>query len=146
MLRRIGKRGMDVDKVPAQIDLLRGRFQRITASFIWGFPFESLQDLADTLALKASIHGGNTVTALHLLAALPSVPITREYGSCRKFDPHLLPDMSSVRLSKEAERLVEEHVEVFSSFYYFDHDSFSLKLKTVRRVSGSGGQRKAVGK
>jgi hypothetical protein len=115
------------------VELLKGRFDPVTASFVWGFPFESLHDLTDTLALAASLRGHGAATPLHLLSALPSAPLTREFAGLRRFDPLMMPDLSSIPLDSVTTGLVRENVDVFSSFYYFDHPALYTKRSLVRR-------------
>ncbi len=118
--------------VPARVELLKSGIDLVTTSFVWGFPFESLQDLVDTLSLIAVLLKNGAVAPLHLLSALPRSPLTRSHGDLRRFDPNLLPDISAAPMSPEVVSLIEESRDVFSSFYFFDHPTFPLKLKTVR--------------
>lgn len=133
VLARIGKRGVPAAEIPGRVALLQGRFDPVTASFVWGYPFESLQDLTETLSLAARLRSLGAVTPLHLLSALPSAPLTREFASLRRFDLGLVPDLSAVPLDRETTSMVREHRDVFSSFYFFDHPVLGAKRSMVRR-------------
>ncbi len=135
VLARIGKRGVTAEEVEGKVRLLEGRFDPITASFVWGFPFETLDDLAETLALASSLRAMGAVTPLHLLAPLPSAPLTKEFAHLRRFDPLMVPDLSAVRLDEDTMGLVRGNVDVFSSFYFFDHPTLRLKRALVRRLT-----------
>lgn len=134
VLARINKRGVSANEVAARVALLEGRFDPITTSFIWGFPFESLQDVADTLALASTLRGMGAVTPLHLLSALPSAPLTREFIALRRFDPQMVSDLSAAPLDAAMADLIRADPEVFSSFYHFDHPALSMKRALVRRL------------
>ncbi|MBN1424632.1 B12-binding domain-containing radical SAM protein [Candidatus Fermentibacteria bacterium] len=137
VLSRIGKRGLPAGEIVDRVAVLQGRFDPITASFVWGFPFESLHDLAETLSLAAALRSLGAVTPMHLLSALPSAPLTREFASLRRFDLGLVPDLSAVPLDRETTVMVQQHVDVFSSFYYFDHPGVGAKRRMVCRHGGA---------
>jgi hypothetical protein len=128
-----------VDEIPARVALLGGRFDPITASFVWGFPWETVEDVADTLMLAASLRGLGAVTPLHLLSALPSAPLTREFPHLRRFDPRMMPDISAAPLDAETTAMIRENVAVFSSFYYFDHPTVHTKRSLIRRFGRAHG-------
>jgi radical SAM superfamily enzyme YgiQ (UPF0313 family) len=142
VLEAIGKRGVAASEILSKVGTLQAGIGKVTASLMWGFPFESLQDLADTLSLAADLRSIGAIAPLHLLCALPSSSLTAEYRASRRFDPRLIPDISAAHLTRSTVALIEEDPEVFSSFYYFDHPTFDLKLKTVRHFEKSRRSRK----
>jgi radical SAM superfamily enzyme YgiQ (UPF0313 family) len=101
------------------------RFERIEASFIWGYPFETLDDFSATLdlAAEASLLAPVVNVQLHMLSPLPLSPIYREFSNqLRDPEPEdsrwlLLP---AVLLDERAERvreLVRAHPDIYPSFY-----------------------------
>jgi radical SAM superfamily enzyme YgiQ (UPF0313 family) len=100
-------------------------FQRIEASFIWGYPFETLDDFSATLevASEASLLAPVVNVQLHMLSPLPLSPIYREFSG-QLIDPEpedsrwlLLP---AVLLDQRAERvrdLVRAHPDIYPGFY-----------------------------
>jgi anaerobic magnesium-protoporphyrin IX monomethyl ester cyclase len=100
-------------------------FQNIEASFIWGYPFETLDDFSATLdvASEASLLAPVVNVQLHMLSPLPLSPIYREFAG-QLVDPEpedsrwlLLP---AVLLDERAERvrdLVRAHPDIYPGFY-----------------------------
>lgn len=140
VLARIRKGGVRPEEVPSRVRLLSGRFDPVTASFIWGFPFESVAETAETLALASSLRDLGVATPLHLLCALPQAPLTREFAHLRRFDPSTVSDLSPLPPEPGVHDLVASHVDVFSSFYHFHHPGLALKRVLVQRYGRWAGR------
>lgn len=123
------------------IETLRAAAARmhVVASFIWGFPFETRRDLADTLVAATYLSQIGVDTRLNRLAPFSLSPIFREHeGRLRRFDegcvasgaepfqlPYALP---------EARELVERHPGLFPGFYWFETEGLEEKLRTIRSL------------
>jgi radical SAM superfamily enzyme YgiQ (UPF0313 family) len=88
-------------------------FERIEASFIWGYPFETLDDFDRTLELaaEASMLAPKVNVQLHMLSPLPLSPLYRE------FDGNLLvPEESDRRWLLLPPLLLEPSASVVADF------------------------------
>jgi radical SAM superfamily enzyme YgiQ (UPF0313 family) len=90
-----------------------------TASFITGFPDETVEDAMATLdmALDVLQLSPETKTQLHLLAPLVGSPLYEERKGSLSFDGHS-SDISIFLLEDDEIETVRHYPDVFSSFYF----------------------------
>lgn len=76
--------------VPAAIEI----FPRVDAFYVWGFPFESMEDFQQSLFQMVSFRMMGARILPSLLSLLPQTEIYREYGerASLEFCPYLLPE------------------------------------------------------
>jgi len=117
----------------------------VKASFIWGFPFETLEDYRETVMLAAYAAKLGCDYQANLLVPLPMSRIYEEYREALRF-PSRPEDMmvSGGYFTGEAferesiQRMIEQirsHPSVFPVFYYYDHETLGEK----RRIDESLG-------
>jgi radical SAM superfamily enzyme YgiQ (UPF0313 family) len=120
MQRVIGKR-LNLDKVAKVIERISDRAIRFTASFIMGFPDETLEDLEMTIRLMTLLRfkgNGSEIVQLHMLSPAPGTEMYEENKSNLFFDGHI-PDTAFADLTEDMRAIVENHLEVFASFGYY---------------------------
>ena len=80
VLDRTVKRLRAEDVLPV-LEFSARHFDKVEASFIWGYPFETLDDFKKTLDLagEASMLAPRVNVQLHMLSPLPLSPIYREF-------------------------------------------------------------------
>lgn len=126
VLRRIRK-GFTVEEA---LDTFRqaSRHVSLDVSFIWGFPFETVEDLYETLIAlseisrlpKTSLHG-------HLLCAFRRSALYEEFGHLASFSEEFYPTQRAFLPSEwlsdypELVELIQAHPRIFSAYYYYDH-------------------------
>lgn len=136
VLRRLGKtfgvaRALDV------IEMSR-RHLKVETSFLWGFPFESLDDLYDTLVTLLAAHDMGARTKLTWFVPLPAAALTRE---CRGQLSHRTRDeVFSVQAHKdhyvygpELMAVVRGNPDILSCFYYLDYPGHGQKMAYLER-------------
>lgn len=108
------------------------RHMRPVCSFIWGFPFETLQDFGDTLLVMVYLSRLGADTRLNRLAPFPLAPLYREYRS-RLVD---LVDERAVSpfepfeiraLPAGVQGLVKRSPDLFPQFYRFPSEELEEK-------------------
>jgi radical SAM superfamily enzyme YgiQ (UPF0313 family) len=115
-------------------------YMRPVASFIWGFPFETEDDLTDTLLLMLYLSQVGVDCRLSRLAPFPLMPLYEEYGDTitwcaeRGSHPGRLPFDTTGYPARVVE-LIRQHPKIFPSFYCFATDHFAEK---ARRVAALG--------
>ncbi len=120
-------------------------FDHVDASFIWGYPFEHLDDFKMTLDLVAQVSEfAPRVTAqLHLLSPLPNSPIYREYPDVlREPEPEdrpwlLLPGVLIDPRAEEIGALICAAPDLYPGFYTLptpDKDQKRSLLENVMRA------------
>ncbi len=113
------------------------RFPRVDAFFVWGFPFETLEDFHQTLFQMISFRLMGARILPSLLCYLPQTRIYEEYKGDPKFTfcPDLLPEYmltghevchtAAVELDAQHRwvfDLVTRHPQIFPGFYHYDLD------------------------
>ena len=114
-------------------------YMKPVASFIWGFPFETEQDLMGTLLLMVYLSQIGVDSRLNRLAPFPLMPLYEQYGEgIRWLDQ---PGQYSGRepfqvagCALEVIDLVRTFPKIFPSFYGFPTDGFERKTEIVRSL------------
>lgn len=115
----------------------------VETSYIWGYPFESLEDFYDTLMVVFhQTHLPRVKPRLALLSPLPKSDIFMEYRTHVAFpdDPEIahrlgfLLGREKLLEYSEVVALVKKYPELFPSFYYFSHDLFQQKLELFKNM------------
>ncbi|MBU7013746.1 MAG: B12-binding domain-containing radical SAM protein [Theionarchaea archaeon] len=115
----------------------------VETSYIWGYPFETLEDFYDTLmAVFQQANMPHVKPRLALLSPLPKSTIYMEYKAHIKFpnDPEIahrlgfLLGREKLLQYSEVVALVKKYPELFPSFYYFSHDLLQQKLELFKNM------------
>jgi anaerobic magnesium-protoporphyrin IX monomethyl ester cyclase len=104
------------------------RHMRAVSSFIWGFPFETPHDLAQTLLVMVYLSGIGVDTRLNRLAPFPLAPLHEEYGSSlvSRLDGRIASPLEPFELSTlpaDVRELVSAYPNLFPEFYWFASDA-----------------------
>jgi anaerobic magnesium-protoporphyrin IX monomethyl ester cyclase len=134
-----------LEVVPKAIDL----FPRADAFYIWGFPFETMEDFNQSLMQMISFRMMGARILPSLLSLLPQTEIYRQYATEKtlEFCPYLLPEFVltghevchglEIEIS-EAHReyfdLIRAHPDIFPGFFHIDLEKSVLpKLELLRK-------------
>ncbi len=110
-------------------------FDRIEASFIWGYPFETLEDFQMTLELagEASRLAPKVNVQMHMLSPLPSAPIFLEFdGKLLRPEPAdaawlLLPNLLLDERAVAIKDIIECAPQLFPGFFTFPTPDKEIK-------------------
>lgn len=139
VLERIHKQ-FDTDTARRVIDQSARYFERVNTSYIWGYPFESLEDFYDTVTfLVGDMKDPRVAPQMTLLTPLPASPLCQEYRCLLRFSPDIQMGASTLPGDQigsypELAALVEANPELFSSFYYYDHPAMDAKRSIVQKL------------
>ncbi|MEK6279021.1 MAG: radical SAM protein [Acidobacteriota bacterium] len=123
------------------LELSAAYFDKIEASFIWGYPFETLADFKQTLELAAAAASLAPVVnvQLHMLSPLPMSPIYKEFHN-KLVRPSiedkpwlLLPPVLLDERSAELRKLVISAPDIYPGFYSFSTPAKKLKRELLER-------------
>ena len=134
----------------------------VTASYIWGYPEETLADFSDTVDLSfdvACILGERRVTTqLHFLSPTRATPIFSQWGNTLRLSESVeLEILGGSPLRRHRNRpgyqtcidLIRSNRDLFASFYYYDSPDLEEKMAIVRSAQGivvnSSGRRLLAG-
>jgi radical SAM superfamily enzyme YgiQ (UPF0313 family) len=119
------------------------KYTDVEASYIWGYPFETLEDFYNTvMVVFHQVKLPRVKPRIALLSPLPKSPIYLEYKNCIKFpdNPEIahylgfLPGREKFLEYGDMVALVKKYPHLFPSFYYLSHDSFEQKLELIRNM------------
>jgi radical SAM superfamily enzyme YgiQ (UPF0313 family) len=120
-----------MDLIPKAVRL----FPRVDAFYVWGFPFETLEDFNQSLFQMVALRMMGARILPSLLSFLPQTGIYEQYGrnGQLEFCPHLLPEFvltgheivrgSNVELPEPHRRyfeLITDNPDIFPGFYHYD--------------------------
>jgi radical SAM superfamily enzyme YgiQ (UPF0313 family) len=134
-----------LDVIPRAIDL----FPRVDAFYIWGFPFETMDDFNQSLMQMISFRMMGARILPSLLSLLPQTEIYRQCVPAKtlEFCPYLLPEFVltghetchglEVEIParyRDYFDLIRAHPDIFSGFFHIDLEKNVLpKLELLRK-------------
>lgn len=133
---------LDATTIYPILQLSAKYFDRIEASFIWGYPFETYDDFQQTLELagRASELAPKVNVQMHMLSPLPSSPLYRNFGgNLLKPDPEdrdwlLLPALLLDERAVTLRRIIDRAPDLFPGFFTFPTPEKTKKRDDLRRA------------
>ncbi len=128
-------KGFTPDQAVAVVSEAVKRFPRVDTFFVWGFPFETMEDFYQTLFQMLSFRLMGSRILPSLLCYLPQTRIYEEYRGDPKFEfcPDLLPEYmltghevchsSGIEIDDDHRWLfdfISQHPDIFPGFYHYD--------------------------
>ena len=134
VLEKINKR-FTIQEATHKVDMAASHMDRVITSFMWGFPFESMDDFKLTLFSIVSMWYLKAMTGLMLLSPMPLSKLGIEYRDQIDFSEELCsvfaslgnvtPGMKRKRaeLPDEFKTVIRNYPDIFEGFYYIKSDS-----------------------
>ncbi|MFC1639500.1 B12-binding domain-containing radical SAM protein [Gemmatimonadota bacterium] len=134
ILQRIGK-GFTAGEAMDVVQLSKN-YMKVHVSFIWGFPFEILDDLYDTTITLLAMFRMGAEPHLNVLVPLPSAEINKTYRKHRSSQKAWeigwdWAMMENYEYSNELHDLIGRHPDIFAPFYRLDSPDFDRKLSLL---------------
>ena len=140
VLRRMSKpfnRGQLLHAVSGMVPLYA-----VACNLMWGFPFETIDDLLQTVELMDVLSAAGCIVTLSLVSPLPLSRLYAEHADDLVFRSDVQSSFISTRFFDRSARLVDcrpegfveliaRHPLVFPGFYIFRHDAFDAKLELL---------------
>lgn len=140
VLKKINK-GHSPEQARRIIEKTTHYVEYLRTSYIWGYPFASMEDFYLTLDnLYEDMRLPNVISQISQLSPLPNAPLFKEYGDKMGFDVSAqsraggLPITDNLEEYPEIIEAILKYSSLFTSFYYFDHPEFEHKLKIMKNV------------
>jgi anaerobic magnesium-protoporphyrin IX monomethyl ester cyclase len=92
ILNLIGKQ-ITVQQIKKVMELSVDHIKNVSSSFIWGFPFETMDDLYETIYLMGVLAKMGCHIKFFFLSPLPLSPLYKKYSSQLKFDEKLVSNL-----------------------------------------------------
>jgi anaerobic magnesium-protoporphyrin IX monomethyl ester cyclase len=131
---------LDAETIYPVLELSAAYFDRIEASFIWGYPFETYDDFRQTLELagRASQLAPKVNVQMHMLSPLPSAPIYTNFkGTLLEPEPEdrdwlLLPALLLDERADGLRRIIDRAPRLFPGFFTFPTPDKARKRSDLR--------------
>ncbi len=146
VLKKINKR-FTIKEATIKAELCTRYFDKVVTSYIWGFPFETLEDFKQTVLSVMSMWELGAMAGLKLLSPMPMSPLGIEYREHLEFSDDFCSVFASLgnvatgevgrraSLPEALKKLIRGHPEVFSGFYYIKNDSLYEKARFLEKFS-----------
>jgi radical SAM superfamily enzyme YgiQ (UPF0313 family) len=139
IMKKTGK-NITVAQALRAVALSSRAIPHVLVPFMWGFPFETMDDLLQTIQVMSYIHEypGASVR-LNMVVPLPGTALTEEHKDEIFFTPDMLPfNKSKYYLKPSMIDLVRSHRVIFSSFYTFKTPELEKKALLLRHLLPCG--------
>jgi radical SAM superfamily enzyme YgiQ (UPF0313 family) len=141
VLNTVGKQ-IDIPHAKEVIGLSVECIEHVLATFMWGFPFETLGDFYQTIYLMGEVAEMGALVKLLFLSPAPLSPLCKEFRDRLKFDekfvPNLLWGVYRDKFSQdEKERvfeLIRQYPDVFSALYYVYTPEVEEKYQILKKA------------
>jgi radical SAM superfamily enzyme YgiQ (UPF0313 family) len=110
---------------------------QVYASFMWGFPFEELSDLEETLFLAAYLRTFGIEVQLHLWSPMPRSPLFKQYQSQLVYDPNVQSNIVPGDVAGY-HSLIKSSPTIFAPFYHVPHAAFQQKKQMIAAMGFDG--------
>ncbi|MCA9538623.1 MAG: B12-binding domain-containing radical SAM protein [Myxococcales bacterium] len=117
-LQRVMGKKLRVERVLPTVEATRAAGITPYCTFIFGFPEETPEDLAASLALVRALVERDVRTTAQTLCVLPDTPYHREQVGALRFDGYT--SLSRATLTADELLAVKAHPAIFSSFHHLD--------------------------
>lgn len=146
VLERIHKR-FSIKEATEAVELSARYMKKVVASYIWGFPFETMWDFKQTVFSVISMWYLNARAGLKLLSPMPLSPIGIEFKAQLGYSDELCSVFASLgnvvpgemrrraEIPAELEDLILRYPEVFMGFYYIRHDGILEKARYLENFT-----------
>ena len=125
----IGK-NLNISKTKETIEAAVACGISVETGFIIGFPWETGDDIQDTLSLHQHfLKIGVEYSHLSMLCPLPKTQITNQYSSQLMLDPVEFAHTTNFEYvrNSEIDQMIRQYPQIFSSFYYVKTEFLSHK-------------------
>lgn len=116
------------------------QYMNVKGHFIWGFPFETCEELYQTIYLNNYLKDMMEVS-IGQLWPYPKSPMYKEYKDIIQFNEKLDMFQKILPFKKEEQedrsktiKLILEHKDIFTQFYYYHTDNFMERYEMIKRL------------
>ncbi len=133
VLKTLGKKF--TIKQATEVVLLSKRICSVTASFIWGFPQETLSDYKKTIKLAQSFLYHGVEVQQSAVSPIPGTPIFSKFKKELQFSPEMIPGAVGMSGDQLNDRIcfIKKFPTLTSGFYQIKHKDLGAKWKIARK-------------
>jgi len=141
VLELIRKR-ITIQQVKKVIEISVDHIDEVVSTFMWGFPFESMDDFYETIYLMGVVAEMGSLIKLLFLSPAPLSPLYREYANQLRFEEkfvsNLLWGIIEEKIphgeKEEIFQMITQNPDVFSSFFYIHTPDVEKKYRVLKEA------------
>lgn len=133
---RTMKKGFTIEEALKALDVSLKYFRIVQTSFVWGFPFETMEQFHDTFFTIVHLAKKGAAVKATLLTPFPLSTLYEQYKSTLTFSEDMCPSlyMAGFHDKPEMITLIKQYKEVFPSFYYYDVENVREKYRISKEL------------
>jgi len=140
VLAKINKK-FTIQEATEKVEMATKHMEKIITSYIWGFPFETMEDFKSTIFSIVSMWHLGAMAGLKLLSPMPLSRLGIEYRDRVEFSDNLCsvfaslgnitPRMTGKRadIPEDFKAMIRQYPDVFEGFYYIKSDNLAEKAR-----------------
>ena len=133
MIRDTGKK-FTVEQA-RQTVLTTTKYMRPCSSFIWNYPYETLDDFYDTIAEFVYLNNKGSNVRLFMLSPLKPTPFAGpQYAAQLRFDEDIWCHLLRRRRYIHVADMIRDDPDLFCAFYHFETEGLEKKLGIVQNL------------
>jgi radical SAM superfamily enzyme YgiQ (UPF0313 family) len=144
VLARINKK-FTIQEATEKVEMATRHVKRIVTSYIWGFPFETVEDFKSTIFSVVAMWQLGAMAGLKLLSPMPLSRLGIEYRDRIEFSDRLCSVFASLgnitpgmvgkraELPEEFKQAIREHPDIFEGFYHISSDTLEEKAQYLEK-------------
>jgi radical SAM superfamily enzyme YgiQ (UPF0313 family) len=108
----------------------------VQTSFVWGFPFETLNEFYETLLMMGYLVSHGVSVKANVLTPLPFSELFAEYEETITFMPEYSPQLllAGYELGTELCDLIQKYPRIFPCFYLYKSETLNKKYNILREM------------
>lgn len=139
VLNRIKKK-IDLNQVEKVVEMSVNHIDNVISTFMWGFPFETMEDFYETIYLMGQVAEMGSSIKLLFLSPASLTPLYKEYNEQLNFSEELvsnlvwgvLKEKISVDEREKILRIININPEIFPHFFYIHNTDVTKKYHLLK--------------
>lgn len=141
VLKLVGKQ-ITIQQVEEVIETSVQYIDEVISTFMWGFPFETMDDFYETIYLMGVVAEIGSLIKLLFLSPAPLSPLYKEYCNQLRFSEELVSNLlwgvlKEKMLQREKEQILQmitQNPDIFSSFFYIYTPNVAEKYSVLKKA------------
>lgn len=134
-------KGLTISKARETVKISVKHFKRVYTSFIWGFPYESMDQFFDTVMVMTEFAGMGAQVMRNYLTLRPMAPLYDDYKDQMLYSddlPYQFLEVPRKLLPPEVIDAIKTYPGLFPGFYYVASPEFEEKRRFMEWLESLG--------
>jgi len=133
VLSRI-KKNITIEQAKESILIAKGYIDEVITSFMWGFPFESIDEFIETTEFLLFLVENGATPWFFMLCPFPLSDLYKEFYDSIDFSDELCSNMIGTNMTSEMRKLVVQYPSIFPGYYHYKSNNLDIKHKVASQL------------